>query len=51
MSKRVLVDIDNHVATVTLNRADKRNAVDFEMFEGIAAAAAHDEEALCGLCN
>lgn len=39
MSKRVLVDIDNHVATVTLNRADKRNAVDFEMFEGIAAAA------------
>jgi enoyl-CoA hydratase/carnithine racemase len=39
MSERVLVDIDNHVATVTLNRADKRNAVDFDMFESIAAAA------------
>lgn len=39
MSERVLVDIDNHVATVTLNRAEKRNAVDFEMFDGIAAAA------------
>lgn len=39
MSDRVLVDIDNHVATVILNRADKRNAIDFEMFDGIAAAA------------
>ena len=39
MNERVLVDIDNHVATVTLNRAAKRNAVDFDMFEGIAAAA------------
>jgi len=39
MNERVLIDIDNHVATVTLNRADKRNAVDFDMFEGIAAAA------------
>ena len=39
MNDRVLVDIDNHVATVTLNRAEKRNAVDFEMFEGIASAA------------
>lgn len=39
MSERVLVDIDNHVATVILNRAVKRNAVDFDMFEGIAAAA------------
>jgi enoyl-CoA hydratase/carnithine racemase len=39
MSERVLVDIDNHVATVILNRAEKRNAVDFAMFDGIAAAA------------
>ena len=39
MNDRVLVDVDNHVATVTFNRADKRNAVDFEMFEGIALAA------------
>ena len=40
MNDRVIVDVDNHVATVTFNRADKRNAVDFDMFEGIAAAAA-----------
>ena len=39
MNDRVLVDIDNHVATVSFNRADKRNAVDFDMLEGIAAAA------------
>ena len=39
MSERVLIDIDNHVATVTLNRAAKRNAVDIEMFEEIAGAA------------
>ncbi len=43
MSERVLIDIDNHVATVILNRADKRNAVDFDMFEGILAAAAELE--------
>jgi len=40
MSKRVTIDIDNRVATVTLNRADKRNALDMEMFEAISAAAA-----------
>lgn len=39
MSERVLVDIDSHVATVTLNRAAKRNAVDIEMFEAIAGVA------------
>jgi enoyl-CoA hydratase/carnithine racemase len=39
MSDRVVIDIDNHVATVTLNRADKKNAVDLEMFDAIAAAA------------
>jgi enoyl-CoA hydratase/carnithine racemase len=39
MSERVIVDIDNHVATVTLNRPEKKNAVDFDMFDGIRAAA------------
>ena len=39
MSERILIDTDNHVATVTLNRAGKKNAVDFDMFEAIAAAA------------
>lgn len=35
---RVKVEISEHVATVTLNRADKRNAVDIEMFEGLLQA-------------
>jgi len=35
---RVRVEIDNHIATVTLTRADKRNAVDPEMAEAIVAA-------------
>lgn len=38
MSERVLVDIDNHVATVMLNRADKRNAVDMDMFAALTEA-------------
>lgn len=38
MSERVLVSIENHVATVTLNRAEKQNALDMQMFEQIAAA-------------
>ena len=41
MSERVIVDVDNHVATVMLNRAAKKNAVDVEMFEAMAAAAAN----------
>lgn len=40
MSERIIVVIDEHVATVTLNRADKRNAVDMAMFEALFAAAA-----------
>ncbi|MDH5345936.1 MAG: crotonase/enoyl-CoA hydratase family protein [Gammaproteobacteria bacterium] len=40
MSERVTIDIDNHVATVTLNRPEKKNAVDLKMFDAIAAAAA-----------
>ena len=39
MSDRVRVETDNHVATVTLTRAEKKNAVDFEMFEAITDAA------------
>lgn len=35
----VTVDAENHVADVMLNRADKMNAVDFEMFEALGAAA------------
>ena len=35
MTDRVVVNIENHVATVTLNRADKHNAVDVAMFEAL----------------
>ncbi|MBX7193582.1 MAG: crotonase/enoyl-CoA hydratase family protein [Sandaracinaceae bacterium] len=35
---RVLVSVTDHVATVTLNRPDKRNGLDVAMFEGIIAA-------------
>ena len=36
---RVAVSVADHVATVTLSRPDKHNALDRAMFEGIAAAA------------
>ena len=36
----VTVTYEGHVATVTLNRPDKMNAVTMEMLEGLAAAAA-----------
>lgn len=36
---RVLVTVEDHVATVTLNRPDKRNGLDLAMFEAIVAAA------------
>ena len=39
MSDAVLIDIDGHVATVTLNRGDKMNALNSAMFQGIADAA------------
>src|SRR5690349_12488454 len=38
MSDRVLFRVDGHVAFVTLNRPDKRNGLDLEMFEAIVAA-------------
>ena len=38
MSDRVSIQIENHVADVRLNRADKMNALDKAMFEGIIEA-------------
>ncbi len=38
-SDRVRIEVADHVATVTLTRADKHNALDLPMFEGIVAAA------------
>jgi enoyl-CoA hydratase/carnithine racemase len=37
---RVRVEIEDHVAVVTLTRAEKHNALDLAMFEGITGAAA-----------
>ncbi len=38
MGDRVTVQIENHVAEVTLNRPDKHNAVDLAMFEALIEA-------------
>ena len=38
MTDRVLVTIDKGIAEVRLNRADKRNALDLDMFRAIVAA-------------
>ena len=38
MTERVTISIDGHVAVVTLNRPDKHNAVDIEMFSALADA-------------
>jgi len=38
--ERVRTRVDDHVAVVTLSRAEKHNALDVAMFEGIIAAAA-----------
>jgi enoyl-CoA hydratase/carnithine racemase len=40
MSDKVLVEIKAEVATITLNKPERLNALDVEMWEGIAAAAA-----------
>jgi len=40
MSDRVRVTVENHVATVTMIRGDKHNALDAGMFSGLIAAAA-----------
>lgn len=39
-SNRVLVDVRDGIATVSLNRADKHNALDLPMFDAIVDAAA-----------
>src|SRR5919112_3740190 len=39
-TERTRIEVTDHVATVTLSRPDKHNALDRAMFEGIAAAAA-----------
>src|SRR3954452_13786866 len=39
-TERVGIQVSDHVATVTLQRPDKHNALDRPMFESIAAAAA-----------
>lgn len=39
MSDTVKLEIDQSIATVTLNRPDKYNGLDLSMFEGIARAA------------
>lgn len=39
LSDRVLLDIEDGIATVTLNRPDKYNGLDMPMFEGITRAA------------
>lgn len=38
MSNRVIVTVDNQIATVTLNRADKHNGMDLDMLRGVIAA-------------
>jgi enoyl-CoA hydratase/carnithine racemase len=38
-AERVQIEVADHVATVTLTRADKHNALDVPMFEGIIEAA------------
>ena len=39
MSNRVDISIDDHVADVVLNRPDKHNAVDMQMFDELGQAA------------
>ncbi len=40
MGDRVTVEIEDHVAEVTLNRPEKHNAVDLAMFEALSAKLA-----------
>jgi enoyl-CoA hydratase/carnithine racemase len=39
IEQRVRVSVEDHVATVTLSRPEKHNALDLAMFDGIIAAA------------
>ena len=38
MNDRVIVSVENNIATVTLNRADKHNGMDLDMLRGVIAA-------------
>lgn len=38
MSDRVRIQVENHIATVTFNRPEKHNALDFEQFAAVIAA-------------
>lgn len=38
MNDRVIISVNNHIATVTLNRADKHNGMDLDMLRGVIAA-------------
>jgi enoyl-CoA hydratase/carnithine racemase len=38
-SERVRIEVSSHVATVTMTRADKHNALDIQMFEALVDAA------------
>jgi len=38
MSNPVAVSVDDHIATVTLNRPDKANAISLDMFDALGAA-------------
>ena len=40
MNDRISISVNNHIADVRLNRADKMNALDPAMFQGIIAAGA-----------
>jgi len=40
MSTRLQTSIENHVAEVRLNRPEKHNALDMEMFDALAAEGA-----------
>jgi enoyl-CoA hydratase/carnithine racemase len=40
ITERVAIDVSDHVATVTLTRPEKHNALDVAMFDAITAAAA-----------
>ncbi|HTW11152.1 MAG TPA: crotonase/enoyl-CoA hydratase family protein [Solirubrobacteraceae bacterium] len=43
-AERVSVEVDGHVAVVTLRRADKHNALDLPMFDAIITAAERVQE-------
>lgn len=54
MSDRVTISITDHVADVRLNRAEKMNALDNAMFEGLAeaaAAVANDKGVRCAVLS